>query len=323
MKKIISGGLLLLMLVSSSILTSCSDDNDPEVYAPKIYLYSPLKAGVTARSEIVQSPISIVMPDDEQEFKVYLSKEVDHDVVVTVVENPELSAAYNEEDTALPVGSVEFLSNDVVIPAGQTVSTASVRVKLKQNSDMEALEGDGIIALQITTKSNVAAEENRQAFYWTVSKQHRNIFVGSEEGLTDIGKNDFTLSSNTNSKLLRRLTDGKSNASWNAEVEDYVQAQFKAPTLLKGVAVFPYFAHGVDLQGCPKALELQISDNGEEWSSLGTITFDLPAVYEPMLMQLYSPVETSYVRIVLKESFSKDADGNNTIIRLAECKFYK
>ena len=310
-----------MALVSSFVLTSCSEESDPEVYAPKLYLYSPLKSGVTAKSEVVQSPLSVIMPEDEQEFKVYLSKEVDHDVQVTIVENPALAAAYNKDATPLPVGSVEFLANDVVIPAGQNVSTTPVRVKLKQNSDIDALEGDGIIALQVTTTSDVAIEPTRQAFYWTISKQHRNIFVGSDEGMTALTKTDFTLTS-SHTALLTRLTDGKTNLPWSADVENYVQAQFKSPTTLKGVAVFPYFNRG-NLQGCPKVIELQTSDDGQTWSSLGTLEFALPTADGPMMMQLYSPVQTTYARFVLKESFTKDTDGNNTTIRLVECKFYK
>lgn len=309
------------MVASLIFITACKDDIDPEIYAPKLYLYSPLKSGITAKSEVVRSPTATIMPNDEQEFKVYLSKEVDHDITITAVESPTLAKTYNKDAIVLPEGSVDFVENNVIIKAGQTVSSSTIKVRLKQNNSIEQLEGDGIIALQITNPNGIATEENRQAFYWTVAKRHRNIFVGTEEGMLPMVKNNFILTS-SKSALLRRLTDGRNNNAWSAEAGDYIQAKFNQPTILKGVAVFPYFNRD-DLQGCPKILELQVSNDAKQWKTLGQLEFELPAIYGPMMMQLFAPVETQYARVILIESFAKDNNGNNTTIRLVECKFYQ
>lgn len=305
---------VFMLFISSFFVYSCKEDVNSELYSPKLYLHSPLKMGVTAKSEVVQSPSSIIMPEDVVEFYVYLSQEQDKDIVVSVVENPNAVKYFDPNIVALPKGSVEFVENNVVIPAGATVSTVPIRVRLQQNEAIKNLETQGLIALQITTPSGVDVLQERSICYWTILKSQRNIYQGNLEGLAAIHSSDITLTANTLPTLLRRLYDNRENTQWYCENEGWVTAQFKNALELKAVAVWPYGNQG-SYTSSPRKIELQTSTDGIEWTSLGIMEFALPNTYTPLVLQLYSPIVTQYVR-------TKFVEGYSTTIRIAEMKFY-
>ena len=89
MRNIIRAFYVVLLSITSFVFYGCKENADPEQYSPKLYLHTPFKKGVTAKSDIVRSPSSIIMPEDVVEFYVYLSQEQDKDVIVNVVENPD------------------------------------------------------------------------------------------------------------------------------------------------------------------------------------------------------------------------------------------
>lgn len=315
MRKIFNLSLVLTLLFLSFIAYGCSEDSDPEQYSPKLYIYTPLKMGMTAKSEVVLSPSDIIMPDDIMEFYVYLSKEVSKDVIVSAVENPELAKKYSKEAVTLPQGSVEFIEKEVVIPAGTNVSAKPIRVRLKQNQAITEMEGKGMIALQITTASDVDVLADRSTFFWTVVKQKRNIFKGIIDGFMEYNASNLTLTANTHTTLLRRLYDNKENTQWYCENEGWVAVQLNNPIELKAVAIWPYGNVG-SYAGSPKVIELQTSSDGTSWESLGAMEFPLPSTYSPLVLQLYSPMSTNYVRLIFLEGFSPT-------IRIAEIKIYQ
>lgn len=315
MKYITEKILAFMLLVMPLFIISCSDENDPEDYSPKLYLYSPLKQGMTAKSEVVQSPTAIIMPEDVIEFYVHLSKELSNDIVVTVVENPDLAHNHDSMAKVLPVGTVEFAENNVVIPAGKTISEKPIRVLLKQTPSINELEGVGLIALELTTNSGVEVLKGREACYWTISKQRRNIFAGATIGLTAYKSHEVTLTASTRQALLPRLHDNRPNTQWFCDSGAWLQAKFNGEMTVSAVAVWPYGLSG-SYSGSPKAIELQISADATKWESLGTVEFPLPAGYDPLVLQLYSPIQTEYLRLIFHEGFSPT-------IRITEYAIYQ
>lgn len=313
-KYLIINILASLLLLISFVTIGCDQSEDPEDYTPKLYVFTTLKNGMLERSEVVQSPTSIIMPKDTVEFFVHISKEESHDITVSVTENPTLAHEYDTLKTPLPIGSVKILEQSVVIPAGKTISTKPLRISLKQTKDVESLKGEGIIALQITTNSGIEILKGRDVCYWTISKQVRNIFQGSTNGITPYPINLFTLKANVRSNHLRRLYDSRPNTQWFCEKEGWLQLLFNKKSVLSGLAIWPYDNNG-DYSGSPKIIELFTSKDGEEWQSLGIVEFPLPSAYSPLVLRLYSPLEVEYVKIVFHEGFSEK-------IRMAELAVY-
>ena len=314
MRNIIRAFYVVLLSITSFVFYGCKENADPEQYSPKLYLHTPFKKGVTAKSDIVRSPSSIIMPEDVVEFYVYLSQEQDKDVIVNVVENPDKVKTYNSGAVALPQGTVEFIENNVVIPAGATMSSTTVKARLQQTAAITDLEGVGVVALQITTPSGIDVLSEKSVCYWTVTKQYRNIFSGALEGLSAIENSAFTLTGSTRLTLLRRLQDDRENTQWYCENGGWLATEFKQPTEVKAVAVWPYGNLG-NYSGSPRIIELQTSDNGTDWSSLGAVEFALPAAYAPLVLKFYSPVITKHIRAVMVE-------GYGPTIRIAEIKMY-
>ena len=112
-------------------LASCDDEPEvgstlypesPENYDAKLYINETALPGNQTSLEVVQTPVSLIIPDNEISFYVRLTKPVTTDVTVNVTENPELAEAYLSDAEALPEGSLQLANTSVTIKAGSTVS---------------------------------------------------------------------------------------------------------------------------------------------------------------------------------------------------------
>lgn len=308
---------MFLMVAALSLLTACQDEaklgdllypvpaDDP---TPRLYAYTMDFAGLDKSSKFAQTPVELVAPLDKVEFPIRLSKPVNHDVVVTLCESPELAAEYNGEAVALPAGTVEFENATLTIPAGALQATEKAVVSITDASKLAEVEDQGIVAITFTTDAtDVKTSEEHGVVYWTLTKEFTNVYCDGVDGLTQIARSEWTPTAYRASYASEMWDEEVS--SWNYGMitmnSGYITIDFGAPRTLAAMAyVVPQFAT-YTRYGIGEML-VETSDDASDWTSQGTCVMNTPA--DPSIwtaVKFFSTVTARYYRF----SPTKRCDG--------------
>ncbi|MGM9812843.1 MAG: BT_3987 domain-containing protein [Muribaculaceae bacterium] len=310
MKSIIKKSLIL-MVALLPVLTACQDEpevgdtlypTEKENYDAKVYINETASPGNTANVNIIQTPVSMVIPDETISFYVRLTKPVDTDVTVTVDENAELAAAYDNNAEVLPTGALQISNSTVTIPAGKQVSSTPVEIVVPNNDVISSLGAKGVAALSIKSSSgNFSAGQNNNAYYVVVNKTFTNIKSQSSADLaelTQIATDGITATSGDYDAS--DLIDGNTNqAGWY----DEAVFQFSSPQTVSAIS---FLAYSRSTGYAPKVVEIFTSDDGENWTSqtggmyTSSITPNSRSLEVPFVF--YAGITCNYIKFVFYET---------------------
>ena len=326
--------IMLLLVASVSLLTACQDEmevgdllypveaDDP---TPRLYVYTQDLSGYDLDTKFAETPQGVVAPTQEMTFTVKLSKPVSHDVVVSLVESPELAAEYNASAEAMPVGTVTFSPETLTIPAGATETSEAVTVTITNQEALAALEETGVVAVSFEGDTpDVKTSTTRGAVYWTLTKEFTNVRQGNLEGKTELTSADWTFTY-LGVNYWNEMFDG-TLGSWNYGYlrmqTGYMQFDFGAPKAIAGFSyVTPqyltYYRYGF------ARMQILTSDDGQDWTDQGVATLpSITANNQWIDVEFYSPVVAQYYRIVGQQrSDGNDVAGNS--IYIGEFKVYE
>ena len=149
---------------------------EQEKYGPKVYI-NELAGGNEASVEVVQTPVSLVLPEEDAiSFTVKLTVPVAQDVTVTVAADDEKAAAYKSDCDVLPASSYQLSKTQVTIPAGKLESTEPIKLQLVESDAIRNMERTAVVALSLSAASQGAdVGKNMNTYYAVVNKKVTNF----------------------------------------------------------------------------------------------------------------------------------------------------
>lgn len=310
MKSIIKQSILPLVALLP-LLTACQSEPEvgtplhpveAETYGAKVYINEISEPTNTASAKIVQTPVALVYSPDTCEFYIHVTKPLSTDVTVTVAESEEAAAAYGNDATALPVGTLNVLNGSVTIPAGATVSSEPVRFTAPASEALKSFSGTAVSALAIASVSgnaDVKVGSDHNAFYQVFSKVVTNYKGQEEEDFathTQLPYSSYTVS--INGETTNDLSDNSSNTYYlNYDGGGFdVLFSFDQPQKVGALS----FRYGYSWGYVPVTVEILTSDNGTDWTSqtggevendwISYSVYDIPFCF-------YSAVTCKYVKL--------------------------
>ena len=284
---------------------------EQENYGPKVYI-NELAGGNEASVEVVQTPVSLVLPEEDAiSFTVKLTAPVAKDVTVTVAADDEKAAAYKSDCDVLPASSYQLSKTQVTIPAGKLESTEPIKLQLVESDAIRNMERTAVVALSLSAASQGAdVGKNLNTYYAVVNKKVTN-FKGQSaaeiEGKTQIPYDAYTVEGSDGYDYTDYLNDGDYawNSSYEGDYDDYLVATFTEPQSVSAV-VFHASSYWTSYY-TPKTVEVLTSMDGETWTSQtgGTYvnTIRPSSGATPIPFVLYTPVTCKYLKFRVVDSF--------------------
>lgn len=289
------------------VFTACQ--SDPEVGTllhpveqentdPKIYINEVSAPTNTAIAEVVQTPVSLVLPEDEMSFYVRLNRPVEADVTITLGEDAALAAAYGNDYVGLPAGALDLQNATVTIPAGKMVSSEPVTFKVADSDVIKNMDGSGVAALSVTnisTKAKVALGSDHNAYYALVNKKVTNLKDFSSATLdskTLIPASDLRMTFHDND-VTSTLTDGRTNTYvYMSDGPDAIIVEFNNPQPLIGLS----FRYGYSVYYGPYVVDVSTSNDGSTWTSQTGGEVETGYTSGTQCINFYAPITCKYVK---------------------------
>lgn len=321
-----------LMLAAMPLFVACSDEKEfgenlfptekEDYESIKAYIYANDAVQQSEGAEVVQTPIGYDMPDYSVEFYVSLTRPAEEDITVTVAPDEEKTVQDLGDFKAIPVDAFVMERGTVTIPKGSQQSSEPVVAKFQNNDAAKSLSAGDKGKLTFTikdVKGGAKISTNLNSISAYVSYSYNVIkSVGSIEGKTKLNiTNIFNLGYERDDT--QKLTDGSNTNS----VYTYVgyggwSVTLDEETEVSAVAVYPRTGYYVNYS--PKSYELFSSNDGENWTSIGTVEWQTtPDGTKPLVAELYSPVKTKYLRVDPIVSFY----SSYPYVYVAEIEAYK
>ncbi|MGN1246285.1 MAG: BT_3987 domain-containing protein [Muribaculaceae bacterium] len=296
-------------------LTACEDEPEvgstlypvePENFDAKLYINETALPGNQATLEVIQTPVSLITPDDEISFNVKLTKPVANDVTVTVAENADLAAAYGNGAEALPAGTLKIENATVTVKAGSTVSAESVKLKLIESDAVKNLASKGVAAVAIASNNaGIATGSNNNAYYVVLNKKVTN-YKGqlADEIATMTQIPGTSITATVDGYSAAELTDGSLSTEfwyWYAGGYDVV-FEFEKTTSVRGLGFYSNSYTGY----CPNIIEILTSNDGETWTSQtgGQVALSRPSSNQVLIpFVLYAVIPCNYVKLKFYSCF--------------------
>lgn len=306
--------------------TACSDDDDNYDY-PGVEGQVVLAPTVNKSYKIVKTPVGMVAPSIDWSNKVRSRIKATEDIVVKFEIDNALVDAYNEENetdyVAMPDGLVTLEVPVVDVPEDESTasragaealvtvakgtnnSTESVIAKMTDDETLlatldvektyivpvrmtEVVKGDARVAVSGTNVSYLTfslveamINEGGSPTGKIVPKANRQTWTGTPGG----GASDWY---GWNNPI--RTESGYNFGSYPAG--SYVDFDFGETKTFDGVYIYPFYGQS-GYAILRSGTELFTSDNGQDWTSLGTLTKTSSTV------TFYVPVTARYLRVQL------------------------
>lgn len=320
------------MLATMPLFVACSDSKEfgENLFPTEEEDYESVKAYINPNdgvqrsvdAEVVQTPIGYDMPDYSIEFYISLNHAADEDITVTVAPDADKTAQNLGDYKAIPADAFVMERGTVTIPKGSRKSSEPVVARLQDNDAAKSLStGDNgklTFAIQnVTGGAKISTNMNSIDAY--VSYSYNSI---KKDGSID-NKTKLNLASIYNIGWNRNDTKTLTDGLFSRCVYTYAgyggwKITLDEETEVNAVAVYP--GTGYYLNYAPKIYELFSSDDGENWTSIGTVQWTTnPDGTKPLVAELYSPVTTKYIRVDPTVSFY----GSYPYIYVSEIEIYK
>jgi len=302
--------LPVLMLATMPFLVACSDSKEfgdslfpteeEDYESIKAYIYANDAVQQSDGTEVVQTPVGYDMPDYSVEFYVNLTRAAEEDITVTVAPDAEKTAENLGDFKAIPADAFVMERGTVTIPKGSQRSSEPIVAKLQDNDAAKSLSaGDtGKLTFAIKeVKGDAKISTNLNSISAYVSYSYNALkSVGSIEDKTKLNIAKI-LNMGYKRDDTAKLTDGSmANSTYSYVGYGGWSVTLDEETEVSAVAVYP--RTGYYLNYSPKSYELFSSNDGENWTSIGTVQWQTtPDGTKPLIAELYSPVRTKYLRV--------------------------
>ena len=297
--------LLYTIMALGALVTAASCEKEIELDTPlypveeedlaslKVYIQE--KATNNTHTTAYDSnPTGLILPEDDTlSFYVRLSHAAEEEIKV----NPVLEG--------LPEGTYAFVDGhaQAVIKPGERVSEEDIRIVLVENDALIGLDEYTTAKITLDVVSGPAeVGQNLNTFTWTVRNRYSIIYLGTIEGLQEkqyVGGVDWTPYST--SSYVDRFYDGDYSSYIyltaspnNTTPQMYVDLNSKA--MLEGIGFVPYGSSVTYLtRYWPGEAEFYISNNGENWKSVGVIEFEPGEAATWQVIRFYEPTEARFI----------------------------
>ena len=293
---------IFLLGLSALALFACQDELVPgtplypvekeSFTGVKVYV-NELQNNNVYKSVYNSNPLGVEIPEDTASFHVQLN--------LAQAQPIEVKAKLE----GLPEGTWHFVEghDKVTIPAGERVSSSDIRVVLDQSDDLIHMDEytDAKLTLEVVS-GPAEVGENLNTFTWNIRNRYTIIYLGTIEGLEDkqyVGGTDWTPYST--SAYPERFYDGiytsyiYLTADANATAPSmYIDLKSQAP--IDGIGFVPYGSSTAYLERYwPGEAEFYISNDGENWTSVGVIEFEIGAAATWQVVRFYETANARYI----------------------------
>ncbi len=287
---------------------------------PKLYIHDLANQGNKGVLEVVNANGEILAKKDTVKFYVRLSSPLDHDLEVSVSENP--SATKQAGATALEKGAVNILTPTVTIAKGATVSAEPIKVVAQLGNALDTLmstRNNGAVTLTLNPAQGVDVASNYGNMNITVNYKESNIVDnGNTDGLTAMDLGDYFVYDDQNNKL-ENLYDGNLSTVWfkpsNQGPFTFV-ITVSENTKVTALSLVPSARY---VNWVAKSMTVETSEDWNTWTNQGEITRTDNSISngEPFVVRFTKPVKCNYIRL------SNVRSASSRYLVIGEMKFYK
>ncbi len=304
----------LALIAALPLFTACQDEPElgsllhPEEVqstCPKVYINELAAPTNTASASVIQTPVSMLLENDEFELYVHINQPVDKDVTVTVAEDTEEAAAYGNNYEALPAGTLTMETAKVTIPAGKTVSSEPVKFKIAGSESLKNIASKGVAALSISSTASdaeVAIAGDHNTYYVLVNKKVTNFKDTNKETLaskTQISADEVTMTFD-DQDVTNDLMDGsKETMVYMYDGPGVITCKFNEAQPVAGLS----FVYGYSMYYGPYEIDILTSDDNVNWTSQTGGTLEVGTSRNTVCINFYAPVTCKYVRFEAKSCY--------------------
>ena len=292
--------IFAILAMGAMLLASCADELEvgTKLYEEDSEDYTSLKVFINETSndnvhltQYDSTPLFVTVPEDTASFFVRLNMVSEKDVVIKA------------SLSGLPDGTYKFERDQVTIKAGSKVSDEDIRLVLVENDALRNFDEytDAIVNIEVVS-GEATVGKTMNSFKWTLRNRYTIIYLGEIDGLESKqykGGDDWTPYSS--SSYIDRFYDGiytsyiyLTTSPTANEPSMYVEMFGK--TQIEGIGFVPYGSSSTYLtRYWPGEAEFYISDNGEQWTSVGVIQFNVGEAATWQVVRFYEPVYAKYI----------------------------
>lgn len=287
---------------------------------PKLYIHDLGNQGNKGTLEVVNANGELIAKKDTVKFYVRLSSPLDHDLEVSVSENP--SATKQAGATALEKGAVNILTPTVTIAKGATVSAEPIRVVAQLGNALDTLMStrtNGAVTLTLNPAQGVDVASNYGNMNITVNYKESNLVDnGNTDGLTAMGISEYFVYDEQNNAL-GNLYDGNLSSVWfKASNEGPFTFVIAVPenTNVSAISLEPSPRY---VNWVAKSMTVETSEDWNTWTNQGDITRTDNSISngEPFVVRFTKPVKCTYIRL------SNVRSASSRYLVIGEMKVYK
>ena len=269
--------------------------------AVKVYV-NELDNNNVYKSYYNSTPLFVEIPEDTASFHVQLNRALSEDVVVKA------------SLEGLPDGTWKFVDGhgQVTVPAGSKVSSSDIRLVLLENETLihQPEYTDAKVRLEVVSgPAEVGA--NLNTFTWNIRNRYTIIHL-VQVADADLDQSTRYIASDvdiiTTFDYPDRVMDGLftgyvygSKATFDGSgkltYDQYLIFDLREKTQLDAVGFVPYLTSSNYSRYWISEAECFISNDGENWTSVGTLSFGEPAEGQWALVTFYEPVVTRFFKM--------------------------
>ena len=269
---------------------------------PKLYIHDLGNQGNKGTLEVVNANGELIAKKDTVKFYVRLSSPLDHDLEVSVAENP--SATKQAGATALEKGAVNILTPTVTIAKGTTVSAEPIKVVAQLGNALDTLmstRNNGAVTLTLNPAQGVDVASNYGNMNITVNYKESNLVDnGNTDGLTAISTNDYWVVDG-NSNPIYKLYDGSASANnmWWSLVSNgpfTFIISLQNTTKVTALEVLPAERY---TNWTVQSITVETSENWNTWTKQGEISNSYSNIADanPFVVRFTKPVTCKYIKV--------------------------
>ena len=320
-------GLLTLFTIFSS--SSCKDETyDFPGDEGKVYVRIQEENMVNSVHNVCKSSISInsmgVFGEAKVEFPAKSTMPAKDMVEVVLCVDNSLVSDYNQihgtEYVALKADMVSFDNNVVHIQKEQMLSADNFKAHLDINKVKSLKKGEYLVPLRLQSSSSMLISENWNTIYWliTISDGADGVPLADRSSWKIL---DFSTEDEYEENLAVNVLDGNLSTLWHTE---WYSNQPEPPHFISidmgkevNLAGFQYVTRNRDT-GAPAELTLDISVDGNDWTTVDTYT-DLPTGVSAEFRVLFDKVQIArYFRLTITKMAYEDEHFALSLIHISE-----
>lgn len=233
----------------------------------------------------------------------------DKDITIRFQEDLSLVNDYNTKNGSaclpMPASAYEFTGTTATIKAGG-LSSDALKIKIKTVGGIEPLK-EYLLPVSISeTSSSVPVNEKLRTAYFLIK--------GTYQDFNRAGWSIFQFSSEDNVQTSPLVLDGDVTTMWHTAWRNgtvnpphFIAIDMKATKTMHGVYMWP----DNRTTGAPKDISIDVSEDGQNWSSAGDYT--LPNTNERHTIYFSTVMQGRYFKVTVKNT-----QGNLAVTRLTE-----